>query len=97
VEGLRTSEFAASCNTGGGLGASPLWAAWKCLPHEYVLPQDEVQIWRARIDWPTKYIARLQQTLSPDELERADKFYFRRIGRDMSLAGACRESCSVIA
>jgi 4'-phosphopantetheinyl transferase len=70
---------------------------WKRPCDKYLLPRDEVHVWRARLDWPSEYVARLQQTLSADERERADRFYFPAdwtryvIGRALSriLLGHC--------
>jgi 4'-phosphopantetheinyl transferase len=70
---------------------------WKRPGAKYFLPQDEVHVWRARLDWPSEYIARLWQALSSDERERADRFYFPTdrtrhvIGRALSrlLLGHC--------
>jgi hypothetical protein len=49
---------------------------WKRPRDKWLLPRDEVHVWRARLDWPPEYVSRLEQTLSPDERERADRFYF---------------------
>lgn len=72
-------------------------AVWKRPRDKYLLPQDEVHIWRASLDWPSEYITRLQETLSLEERERADRFYFSAdrtrhvIGRALSriLLGHC--------
>jgi 4'-phosphopantetheinyl transferase len=37
-----------------------------------------VHIWRAQLDQPSSRVQALAQTLSPDERERADRFYFER-------------------
>jgi 4'-phosphopantetheinyl transferase len=70
---------------------------WKRPRDKWLLPRDEVHVWRARLDWPPEYVSRLEQTLSPDERERADRFYFPAdqmrylIGRALSriLLGYC--------
>jgi hypothetical protein len=70
---------------------------WKRSRDKYFLPQDEVHVWRARLDWPSEYIAGLQQMLSPEERERAHRFHFpvdrtrNIIGRALSriLLGHC--------
>jgi 4'-phosphopantetheinyl transferase len=48
-------------------------------------PQD-VQIWKVNLDLSPLEIATLAQTLSPDELQRAERFYFER-DRDRFIAG----------
>jgi 4'-phosphopantetheinyl transferase len=70
---------------------------WKRPRDKWLLPRDEVHVWRARLDWPPEYVSRLEQTLSPDERERANRFYFPAdqmrylIGRALSriLLGYC--------
>src|ERR1700689_3202557 len=70
---------------------------WRRPGYEYLLPDDEVHVWRASLDCPPEYIARLRQTLSFDESERADKFRFSIdrtrfiVGRGLSrtLLGHC--------
>lgn len=42
----------------------------------YVLPQDEVHVWRASLDRMEGHLASLMRLLSPDERERADRFHF---------------------
>jgi 4'-phosphopantetheinyl transferase len=49
---------------------------WEPPPENYALPVDEVHVWRASPDQPDAYIRDLKQILSPDEQERAAKFYF---------------------
>jgi 4'-phosphopantetheinyl transferase len=54
-------------------GRSTIWQR----PHgPYALPQDEVHVWRASLDQPPDFFARLTQLLSAEERARADKFYF---------------------
>lgn len=43
---------------------------------DYHLPEDEVHVWRVGIDWFPEQIVELEQALSRDELERADRFHF---------------------
>ena len=70
---------------------------WERPRDKYLLPQDEVHVWRARLDWPAECVARWRQTLSSDEIERADRYYFSAdrtrhvIGRALSriLLGHC--------
>jgi 4'-phosphopantetheinyl transferase len=42
----------------------------------YVLPEDEVHVWRISLDMPASGVAELRQILSPNERERADRFHF---------------------
>src|ERR1700736_3636431 len=49
---------------------------WRRLEGRYVLPDDEVHVWRAPVGMPLSSISQLRQVLSPDELGRADRFHF---------------------
>jgi 4'-phosphopantetheinyl transferase len=49
---------------------------WDRPGDNYVLPEGEVHVWRARIDGASESLAKLRQTLSIAECERAGKFYF---------------------
>jgi 4'-phosphopantetheinyl transferase len=52
-------------------------AIWERLSGTYVLPDDEVHVWRAVVlDVPLSSMVQLRQVLSPDERERADRFHF---------------------
>ena len=51
---------------------------WPLAPETLALFSDEVHVWRASLDLPSAWRSRLQQTLSPDELERAKRFRFER-------------------
>ena len=42
------------------------------------MPAEEVHVWRATLDRPAGEIAWLGQRLSPEEEERAERFYFER-------------------
>jgi 4'-phosphopantetheinyl transferase len=42
----------------------------------YELPNDEVHVWRATLDYPRDRIAQLRQILSSEERDRADRFHF---------------------
>lgn len=42
------------------------------------LPEGQVHIWKAALDVPAPVLRKLQQTLSEEELARADKFVFDR-------------------
>jgi len=72
-------------------------AVWQNLQGRYVLPDDEVHVWRAPLNWPLDYLDALRGELSADERARADRFRFpadrRRhiIGRGISriLLGHC--------
>lgn len=49
---------------------------WDAPPGNYALPEDEVHVWRAGLNWPAQGIGELKQILSPDEREKADRFHF---------------------
>jgi 4'-phosphopantetheinyl transferase len=51
----------------------PIWGGFD---RSYVLPLDEVHVWRTTLDLAASDIARLRQMLSVDERERADRFHF---------------------
>lgn len=52
--------------------------AWNPPPPEVSLPAHELHVWQAVTDQPDVVVHRLRSTLSPDELARADRFYFER-------------------
>ena len=78
-----TGNFETRETTQGG----SLWARPDAT---YLLPRDEVHVWRAKLEWPAECIVQWYQILSLDERERSDKFHFpadrRRhiIGRALS-------------
>ncbi len=43
-----------------------------------MLRSDEIHVWRASLDQSESYVHRLQQTLVPEELRRAKRYYFDR-------------------
>ncbi len=51
---------------------------WQSKPADLKLSENQVHVWRAGLDLPTLQIEKLAQTLSPDEAERANRFYFER-------------------
>ncbi len=51
----------------------PIWDEFN---GNYVLPNDEVHVWRTTLDLPASGFAKLRQILSADERERADRFQF---------------------
>lgn len=51
---------------------------WKLPPPGLTLGSDEVHIWRAALDRSAGERERLEQTLSPEEHERAGRFYFQK-------------------
>lgn len=48
------------------------------VPEEILLLQDDVQVWRTRLDQPQTKVTNLFRTLAPDEKERAARFYFQK-------------------
>lgn len=52
--------------------------AWPPPPETIHLASGEVHLWRASLDVPPPWHAGLCQTLSPDEHERAARFYFAK-------------------
>lgn len=51
---------------------------WQSKPADLKLSENQVHVWLAELDLPTLQIEKLAQTLSPDEAERANRFYFER-------------------
>jgi 4'-phosphopantetheinyl transferase len=49
---------------------------WRRAPPIYALPQGEAHVWRASLDQPRDFFARLMHILSPEERARADRFHF---------------------
>lgn len=51
--------------------------SWLDPPEQLTLASGDLHVWRAWLDQqPTAHLARLRQLLSPDEQERAGRFYF---------------------
>jgi 4'-phosphopantetheinyl transferase len=53
-------------------------AVWKIAPERLLLKGDDVHVWRAQIDRPAADISIFRRILAPDELNRADKYHFRK-------------------
>ncbi len=51
---------------------------WLDPPTTPTLERDAVHVWRIELNQPPTVLAALRSTLAPDELARADKFYFQR-------------------
>jgi 4'-phosphopantetheinyl transferase len=57
----------------------------------YALPPEMIQVWRVRLDQSPTSCARLEQLLSPGEMDRAGRFHFERDRRRFIIArGALR-------
>jgi 4'-phosphopantetheinyl transferase len=54
---------------------------WTRLSGAYVLPKDEVHVWRTSLDMPRSGITKLREILSADERERVDRFHQEVAGR----------------
>lgn len=52
--------------------------AWSPAPLSLKLSAEEVHLWRASLDCDPSVLSRLEATLSPDELARADRFVFEK-------------------
>ena len=59
---------------------------WPLPPSQPTLNLHEVHLWKASLDCSQKTIEACRHLLSPDELERADRFYFAR-DRNHFIAG----------
>jgi 4'-phosphopantetheinyl transferase len=49
---------------------------WHRFGGSYVLPEEEVHVWRASLNLTRSALAKLRQILPPEERERADGFHF---------------------
>jgi 4'-phosphopantetheinyl transferase len=49
---------------------------WKIPPADLILSNDDVHLWRAKLDQSDKCVKQLTQILSDDELRRAERFRF---------------------
>src|SRR5579872_3676617 len=49
---------------------------WVTPPTDLVLSENEAHVWLASLEQPESVMLSLQQTLAPDELDRAGKFHF---------------------
>ncbi|MEO0969149.1 MAG: 4'-phosphopantetheinyl transferase HetI [Cyanobacteria bacterium J06639_18] len=48
---------------------------WRPVPANLTLLQDEIHVWRINLDIPEERVQQLLETLSADEVARADRFY----------------------
>ncbi|HEV2987693.1 MAG TPA: 4'-phosphopantetheinyl transferase superfamily protein [Candidatus Angelobacter sp.] len=51
---------------------------WLSSPEPFFLQPEEVHIWRVNLVQPDPVIARCRELLPPDEIARAERFYFER-------------------
>ncbi|MBD2182096.1 4'-phosphopantetheinyl transferase superfamily protein [Planktothrix sp. FACHB-1355] len=51
---------------------------WDTPPADFTLSSNDIHIWCADLDLPEMRVLQLAQTLSADELKRADRFYFEQ-------------------
>ena len=52
--------------------------SWRPPPKFLMLGSNEVHVWRAFLDLTTPQVQGLEQTLSPEELGRAERYYFQK-------------------
>ncbi len=64
-------------------------AQWRLPPETLALRRDEVHVWRAALDLPVLRLKDLWQMLSPDEHQRAERFFFQK-DRDKFVAARGR-------
>lgn len=55
-----------------------LFSSWCPPPEILTLDSSEVHVWRASLDLPASRTQRLEQPLSLDEREKAERFYFQK-------------------
>lgn len=64
---------------------------WMIPPDELVLSEDEIHLWKAKLNVPSSQIRLMREVLSQDELKRADRFYFEKDRNGFTVArGALR-------
>lgn len=51
---------------------------WSFPPADLALSSNDVHVWRVYLDQPAQRLQQLAQTLSADELTKAERFYFER-------------------
>ncbi|MFQ5794197.1 MAG: 4'-phosphopantetheinyl transferase family protein [Candidatus Bipolaricaulia bacterium] len=51
---------------------------WGPPPANLALSNDDIHVWRASLDLTASRVQSLQHTLTPDELDRAERFYFQK-------------------
>ncbi|WP_245876318.1 4'-phosphopantetheinyl transferase family protein [Tychonema bourrellyi] len=51
---------------------------WKIPPKDLILNSDEVHVWRVDLEMRASCLQSLQESLSTDELKRAERFYFQK-------------------
>lgn len=61
-------------------------SSWLLPPTNLILSTEEVHVWRARLDLPVSQVKQLKQTLSADEVDRAERFYFQQDSRHFIVA-----------
>jgi 4'-phosphopantetheinyl transferase len=62
-------------------------SAWLAPPKDLALANNEIHVWRARLDLNAESLERMRSTLAGDEQTRADRFHF---DRDRNHFLACR-------
>jgi len=56
----------------------PEMNSWAERPRELAIAQDEIHVWRARLDCEAAILKQFEATLAPDERDRARRFHFER-------------------
>ena len=49
---------------------------WSPAPKDLILADNEIHVWRAKLDLPSSQVQQLRDILTGDELDRANRFYF---------------------
>lgn len=57
---------------------TPHLTSWSSPPVPLLLKRDEVHIWRAALDQPVSVVKSFSRILTPDERDKAERFYFQR-------------------
>lgn len=68
---------------------------WRTPPARLTLPEDEVHLWQVTLDLADPVMEGLALTLAPDEIERAERFFFEKdVNRFVAARGALRDILS---
>lgn len=66
--------------------------SWNIPPTDLKLAENEVHVWRVSLEVPGHEIESLKKILVPEEIERANKFYFEKDRRHWTVAHAALRS-----
>nr|VFJ97642.1 MAG: 4'-phosphopantetheinyl transferase [Candidatus Kentron sp. H]VFJ98175.1 MAG: 4'-phosphopantetheinyl transferase [Candidatus Kentron sp. H]VFK03229.1 MAG: 4'-phosphopantetheinyl transferase [Candidatus Kentron sp. H] len=65
------------------MSSNPLW---RTPPDDFMLPEDQVHVWRARLNLPEAEVEGLRAFLTEEELRKANRFHFPEHRRHFTVA-----------